>query len=63
MITPTNQAKNNITPKVSKKTGFVLWGDTDYTWGDSFAQWGGPLSLAQSNQAKHAITPVNQAKS
>lgn len=62
MITPTNQAKNSITPTGKFKTGVFLWGDVSFTWGDTLATWGG-LLLSPTNQVKNSVTPTNQTKS
>jgi hypothetical protein len=61
-ITPTNQAKNSITPSTSSKSGYVLWGDTHYSWGDVVGHWGDPI-ISFINTVKNMITPTNTPKS
>jgi len=61
-ITPTNLAKNSITPKNDKKGGYALWGDSSVTWGSATLSWGSPFAT-MSNLAKNAITPKNKTKS
>ena len=61
-ISPTNQAKNTISPQGAFKTGIYMWGDSLFDWGDSLATWGG-LMLSPVNKVKNSITPTNETKS
>ena len=51
-ITPTNQAKNTISPSGARKAGLYLWGDPVGTWGDTVATWGGSGLVSATNQSK-----------
>lgn len=61
-ITPTNKAKNSITPSNnSRKGGYATWGDTIVTWGDADYGWGSPY-FTMVNLAKNIISPTNKTK-
>lgn len=61
MITPTNLAKNVISPNSLRKGGYAFWGDDVVTWGDALYKWGSP-SATTVNLTKNTITPTNQVK-
>ena len=60
-ITPTNKAKNTITPNSINKGGYAFWGDDVVTWGDADYGWGSPYAT-MANLAKNIITPANLTK-
>lgn len=60
-ITPTNLAKNSITPNSTRKGGYATWGDDTATWGDAVFCWGSPFA-SMVNLAKNTISPNNKDK-
>ena len=60
-ITPTNLAKNSISPSTVNKAGYALWGDTTVNWGDADFGWGSPYA-SFANLSKNTITPTNLTK-
>lgn len=60
-ITPTNLAKNAITPNSVKKSGYATWDDDVATWGDAVFAWGSPFA-SLVNKVKNIISPNNKDK-
>ena len=62
MITPTNLAKNVISPNSLRKGGYAVWDDDVVTWDSPMFFWDSPVQSFNVNLNKNTITPVNKVK-